>query len=182
MMNADAKAVGKILHSSDQFLVPFFQRFYSWTRENWERLREDIWALLEDSSRQQHFLGPLVCAGQNNTPGDVHAFQLIDGQQRLTTISIMLTALRDIAAEKGDEELASEITDTYLVHRFKKGWSHFKLVPRTGDREAFAALVRKESHEQYSSLGIVAAYQFLENRFAEKRTIIRSGCGCSMTR
>jgi len=160
MMNADAKAVGKILHSGDQFLVPFFQRFYSWHRANWERLREDVWALLDDPSRQQHFLGPLVCAAQHASPGDVHTFQLIDGQQRLTTLSLMLAAVRDIAAEKGDNDLAAEITETYLIHRFKKGWQQFKLVPRTGDREAFAALVRRESHEQYAALGIVEAYQF----------------------
>ncbi|MEI8374535.1 MAG: DUF262 domain-containing protein [Planctomycetota bacterium] len=78
-MDAKAKAVREILHSGDQFLAPFFQRFYSWHRAHWERLRSGLMALLEAPSRKQHFLGPLVCAAMNPVPGDIHAFQLIDG-------------------------------------------------------------------------------------------------------
>ena len=159
-MDAKAKAVREILHSGDQFLVPFFQRFYSWHRPHWERLSADLLTLLDDPSRKQHFLGPLVCAALNPAPSEPHAFQLIDGQQRLTTLSIILAALRDVARESKEEELAAEINETYLVHRFRKGWQHFKLVPRTGDREAFAAMIRGEKLEAFDSLGIVEAYHF----------------------
>lgn len=159
-MDAKAKALREILHSGDQFLVPFFQRFYSWHRTNWDRLRADLWTLLEDATRKQHFLGPLVCAPLKPAPGEIHAFQLIDGQQRITTLSLVLAALRDVAHEKHEEELATEINETYLIHRFKKGWQHFKLVPRTGDREAFAAIIRRQPLDPYETLGIVDAYHY----------------------
>lgn len=85
-MDAKAKPIEEILHSGHQFLVPFFQRNYSWKRENWERLRNDIWSLMEETDRKKHFLGPLVCAGMQPIPGEVNKLQLIDGQQRLSAV------------------------------------------------------------------------------------------------
>ncbi len=167
-MDAKAKSVREILHSGDQFLVPFFQRFYSWHRTNWERLSSDLLTLLEDPSRKQHFLGPLVCAALNPVPGEPHAFQLIDGQQRLTTLSLILAALRDIAHDKHEEELAAEINETYLIHRFRKGWQQLKLVPRTGDREAFASIIRRQSFEAYKSLGIIDAYEYFRKSIRQQ--------------
>ena len=138
-MDAKAKPIQEILHSGHQFLVPFFQRNYSWKRENWERLSNDIWSLIEDRDRKKHFLGPLVCAGMPPMPGEVIKFQLIDGQQRLTTLSLLLLAIRNVAKEKGEDELAEEILESFLMHRFKKGTQKYKLVPRTGDREVYIA-------------------------------------------
>jgi uncharacterized protein with ParB-like and HNH nuclease domain len=158
-MEANAKSIREILQGSDQFLVPFFQRFYSWHRSHWTRLKSDIWTLLHDTARKQHFLGPLVCAALPHVPGEVHGFQLIDGQQRLTTLSLLLAALRDVAKATGDEELSDEVTD-FLTNRHKKAWQRFKLVPRIGDREAFAALVLNQDHAKYGELAIVDAYNF----------------------
>ncbi len=73
-----------------------------------------IWSLLEEQSRKKHFLGPLVCVVCRRSPGvEVNKFQLIDGQQRLTTLSLLLLALRNVAREKGDEEHADEIHEPF---------------------------------------------------------------------
>ena len=92
-MEANARTIRKILHSGDQYLIPFFQRHYSWTRKHWERLRNDVWVLAENGNTDLHFLGPMVCTAIDHVPGRVPAYQLIDGQQRLTTLTVMLSAL-----------------------------------------------------------------------------------------
>lgn len=167
-MDAKAKSVREILYSGNQFLVPFFQRFYSWHRANWERLSADLLTLLEDRSRKQHFLGPLVCAPSSPMPGEILAFQLIDGQQRLTTLSLILAALRDIAHDQHEEELEAEIHETYLIHRFKKGWQQFKLVPRNGDREAFSAIIRRQPLDEFKSLPMVEAFEYFRKSIRQQ--------------
>ena len=146
-MDAKAKPIEEILHSGHQFLVPFFQRNYSWKRDNWERLSDDILSLIDERDRKKHFLGPLVCAGMPPMPGEVIKFQLIDGQQRLTTLSLLLLAIKNVAKEKGEDELAAEIHETLLVHPHKKGMQRYKLVPRTGDREVYQAMLDDKSYD-----------------------------------
>jgi uncharacterized protein with ParB-like and HNH nuclease domain len=58
-MQAQPKTIRDILHTGDQYIIPLFQRFYSWEKTHWEKLRMDIWALMEDGAKPVHFLGPL---------------------------------------------------------------------------------------------------------------------------
>ncbi len=159
-MDAKAKPIEEILHSGHQFLVPFFQRNYSWKRENWERLSNDIWSLMEERERKKHFLGPLVCAGMQPMPGEVIKFQLIDGQQRLTTLSLLLLAIRNVARDKSDQELADEINETFLVHRHKKGTQRYKLVPRTGDREVYQAMLDDKPFDALTPRLLTEGYDY----------------------
>lgn len=153
-MKANAQPLSEILSNNIQYLIPFFQRSYSWDRDNWDRIGSDIQSLLSEDLSRKHFLGPLVCSLQTALPGRVSQFQLIDGQQRLTTLSALLIALRDEAAREGDDELAAEIEQQYLVNPFRKGLERYKLVPRTGDRELFAAIIdRKTVDDPTSRLG-----------------------------
>jgi len=165
-MDARAKMVRDILRASDQYLVPFFQRHYAWTQKHWERLYDDIMVLQEDDLRTQHFLGPLVCTPFKPIPGEVTPYQLIDGQQRLSTIMVILAALRDLAGERGHKELADEIAEDYLVHKRQKGLGRYKVLPRLGDREAFFAVVDGGNSDQYSNYGIVEAWQYFRDRIA----------------
>jgi uncharacterized protein with ParB-like and HNH nuclease domain len=110
-MDARPKTVRDILHTGDQYIIPLFQRYYSWKKEHWDRLRKDIWALMEDESKPVHFLGPLVCTPTSHFPGSVPAYQLIDGQQRLTTLTLLLAALRNVAMSRGLTNLAEEVSE-----------------------------------------------------------------------
>jgi len=158
-MKANAQPLSEILSNNIQYLIPFFQRSYSWDRDNWDRIGSDIQSLLSEDLSRKHFLGPLVCSLQTALPGKVSQFQLIDGQQRLTTLSALLIALRDEAVSAGDNELAAEIEQQYLINPFRKGLERYKLVPRTGDRELFAAIIdRKPVDDPTSRLG--AAHDF----------------------
>jgi hypothetical protein len=136
-MDAHVKSVREILHSGDQFLVPFFQRHYSWRKNNWQQLLDDLIALTEEEDTK-HFLGPLVCTPFHPVPGEVTPYQLIDGQQRLMTITISLAALRDVARLAGFDEVAAEIHEDFLIHRRRQGLQRLTVVPRVGDRDYFA--------------------------------------------
>ena len=104
-MDARAKTVGDILHANDQYLVPFFQRYYCWEREDWGRLSNDFMRLIADGQQTQHFLGPFVCAPPKSFPTELPTFQILDGQQRLTTLMLLLAALRDAARIHGVAQL-----------------------------------------------------------------------------
>lgn len=159
-MDARPKRVSEILHTGDQYIIPLFQRHYSWKKDHWERLKNDLWALLENDSKPQHFLGPLVCTATSHVPGHIPAYQLIDGQQRLTTIIIMLAALRDVACKRKLTALETEIYEYYLVHKLKEDSEHYKLLPRLGDREALIAIIEGHDLCEFRDFGVYHAWQY----------------------
>jgi uncharacterized protein with ParB-like and HNH nuclease domain len=147
-MQAQPKTIRDILHTGDQYIIPLFQRFYSWEKVHWEKLRMDIWELMEDGSKPIHFLGPLVCTLPPRLPGNSSAFQLIDGQQRITTLTILLSAIRDVARSRGLNDFAEEVTEDYLLFKRKQGSDRYKVLPRLGDREVLTAMI--EGHDMSS--------------------------------
>lgn len=170
-MDARAQTVRGILHSPVQYLIPFFQRHYSWRKQNWKRLLGDLWTLLdEEQTDSQHFMGPLVCTPMSLVPGEVPRFQLIDGQQRLTTLTILLAALRDVAKDMGIEELVEDVTIDYLVLRKKKDLQRFKVIPRIGDREVLAAVIGGKIEKQQYRQPVAQAWRFFRQAIAEWAT------------
>jgi hypothetical protein len=161
-MDARAKTVREILYSGDQYLIPFFQRHYSWKLMHWQRLWDDLLVLADDPKPRQHFLGPLVCMPINHMPGEIPEYQLIDGQQRLTTLTLLLAALRDLAREHGLDDLADDIHETYLVHKRQRGLLRYKLIPRVGDREILIATIEGAAEDHSRRMGIIRAYKFLK--------------------
>ena len=108
--NIDSRLMsfGELLTGNNSYAVPSFQRDYSWSEAQVNRLWDDITETLDDG-RSEHFMGAVVV---NNSKKP--ELMLIDGQQRVTTISILMCVLRDIAKEKGDEQLAQTISNKYL--------------------------------------------------------------------
>ncbi len=161
-MKVDASGLQGVLHGSDQFVIPLFQRYYVWDRNNWQRLWDDITELLEPDAPTEHFMGSLVCMQGDNAPGKVPQYLVIDGQQRLTTFVILLCALRDEATEQERDEVAGEIQDNYLTHKYKKGMAHYKVVPRLRDRQAVFDLVDRKPVDKETRVG--QAYDFFRKK------------------
>jgi len=161
-MEAHVKTVREILHSGDQFLVPFFQRQYSWTKKEWMNLYTDVVALFEGGDETKHFMGPLVCTPFNHVPAETPRYQLIDGQQRLTTLTIALAALRDVARLNGLADLADEIHEDYLVHKRRQDLERFKVVPRLEDRENYANVLDGTAPGVVAGSGIVGCHSFFK--------------------
>ncbi len=159
-MDARAKTIRDILYSRDQYLIPFFQRQYSWKKEHWARLWDDVLALIGEGGASQHFMGPLVCTPFRLVPSEIPKFQLIDGQQRLTTLTVLLVALRDIATERGEESVEEEINEDFLVHKRERGWARLKILPRIGDREVLRGLIDGESKKEFRRERLIRAYRY----------------------
>ncbi|HEX3594209.1 MAG TPA: DUF262 domain-containing protein, partial [Polyangiaceae bacterium] len=136
---------------------------------DWEQLMEDVGELLEVGAEdRRHFMGSIVTVPDGHQPGSVPAYQVIDGQQRLTTLSLLLCVARDVASARGWNELAAEVDENYLVHRFKKGRERFKVFPRMRDRGGYLALVDRSK----STAGgqIEAAHRLFTKRVEQMAT------------
>lgn len=123
-----------------QSVIPLFQRRYSWTKKNWDRLWDDIVELIDSGPQHTHFMGAIVSVPTNTVPVGVNKSLVIDGQQRLTTISILLCALRGFLDER-----ASARIDDFLTNRHFEGPDHLKILPTQGDRDIYVKLVKAES-------------------------------------
>ncbi len=123
----------ELLEGSRQYLVPLYQRTYSWDQAQLTRLWFDICSLAEDRTAESsatHFMGSLVL-GPSPTNGavGVQQYLVVDGQQRLTTLTLLLCALRDRAKSAGDAQAWDRINESYLTNKFKPEHERLKLVP-----------------------------------------------------
>lgn len=144
-MKASETTLISIIEQVKQYVVPLFQRSYGWDKKQWDVLWDDLVDLIEFDAPRTHFIGSIVTMQTNSVPEGVPKFLLIDGQQRLTTIFLILAVVRDLARQAGNQELAEEIEQTYLVNRFKKDNDYYKLLPTQIDREAFQSIMKKEN-------------------------------------
>jgi len=95
-------------------------------------------------------------------PEGILKFLLIDGQQRLTTIIILLTVIRNKAREDGLEQFAQEIDENLLFNKFKAGLDNYKLLPTQADRESFQAMVKNQESNEDSK--VIECFQFFERK------------------
>jgi uncharacterized protein with ParB-like and HNH nuclease domain len=144
-----------------QYFVPLFQRPYSWTKREWKTLWDDIVELMENSA--EHFIGSIVNIPTPSIPAGVSKFLLIDGQQRMTTLFVVMAALRDKANAHGNAPLADEINDM-IVNRHRKGDDHYKLMPTQIDREAFKRVISE--NDSQSNAMIAQCYRYFSQRIS----------------
>lgn len=151
-MQAKETKLQEIIEGTKQYVVPLFQRTYSWTKDEWNTLWEDLIELSEMDTPRTHFMGSMVSMPNASAPEDVTKYLLIDGQQRLTTIFILLTLLRDKSKENENNHLADEINNTLLVNQYKKENERYKLLPTQVDRTAYQNLIEGRKKEGKNSL------------------------------
>lgn len=164
-MKANETNLQEIIEGSKQYIIPMFQRTYSWDQKQWLILWEDLIELVEEEHQyDNHFIGSIVSIPVNAIPTGVQQFLVIDGQQRLTTLLILLSAVRDKAEEDGLVELSAEINETMLVNRFKKGEEYFKLLPTQVDKEIFKKIIKKEITEADAASGLVKCYYYFKSK------------------
>ena len=94
-MRASETCLRALLQGQQHYVIPLFQRPYSWRRNDWETLWNDIIETYRFNPAGGHFLGSIVSKSLPGTPEGVSPYIVIDGQQRLSTLSIVLAALRD---------------------------------------------------------------------------------------
>ncbi|MEO6580109.1 MAG: DUF262 domain-containing protein, partial [Sphingomicrobium sp.] len=105
------------LVSGDNVLaIPLFQRAYRWTQKHLGLLLEDIDAIRDDIASSV-FLGVIVSYSRGTAPGRPVTWEIVDGQQRITTLYLLLMAAVEVAARKSEGEWAADVCGTYLLVR-----------------------------------------------------------------
>lgn len=145
-MKVDNVNLKDLLEGSRQFVVPRFQRTYSWEKSHWEDLWNDLEELYNDSNGREHFMGVIVTMPVQMQPHGVSKFLLIDGQQRLTTIFLILACIRDRVEEQG--QLAEKINNLYLHNQYSKEKNRHKLLPTQSDIDAFHGVIDGKGHTE----------------------------------
>ncbi|AEN89206.1 hypothetical protein BMWSH_2324 [Priestia megaterium WSH-002] len=171
MMQAHETKIQPIIEGTKQYLVPMFQRTYSWTLNEWKQLWQDIMDIEQFDESKGHFIGSIVSMPLPSAPHEVQRYLLIDGQQRLTTLVIILTAIRDLAKENSETRVADEIHETLLVNKYEDGDSHFKLLPTQTDREGYKNLMF--NIDDGSNSLILKAYKYFKGEINKMNIELR---------
>ncbi|MGD1713326.1 DUF262 domain-containing protein [Dapis sp. BLCC M172] len=173
-MKASEIKLQKILEGTQQYVVPLFQRPYSWERQQWDNLWDDLIELTEQEIIRPHFMGSIVTMQTNSVPEGVSKYLLIDGQQRLTTILILLAVIRDRAKQnKETNKLAEQINNTILINPYEDGLEQYKLQPTQADRPDFHQIIDGDSPNSEKSL-INGCYRFFEKKIRHKEIELTS--------
>lgn len=166
MKAAEAK-LENLLEGGKHYQIPLFQRPYSWRKPNWQVLWDDLVSLHPNDLQHYQFLGPIVTLSADAEPEGVSSFLVIDGQQRLTTLTVLLAALRDHirATAPSMLTLADEIHETYLVNKYKDGDAKLKVLPSQEDRESYRKVILNPADKVDGP--VRQAYDFFLDRLAE---------------
>lgn len=166
-MKADY-ATPKGLFSNDrQYLVPLFQRSYAWGIKDWKTLWQDVSLLPELDKNRQHYIGAVVMYPTATTPTGVNKYAIIDGQQRLTTLFVMLVALRDVARQIGHIHLADRLTDNHILNKYASLAERHKLLPNQTDRLGLRQLTDAAPGVIPEPGRVAEAYAFFQGKIQE---------------
>lgn len=159
-MKGDAQPLIKFFDGSDKrFIIPLYQRNYDWKEDNCEQLFQDLMKLHE-SGRKSHFFGSIVSSIQSGTEDRY----IIDGQQRITTVSLILIAMvnanKDGQILATDSKLVEKIFKRYLVDEYQVDERKVKLKPIKKDMQAFDALLYKPKEQYIKGSNVTRNYEF----------------------
>src|SRR5439155_13570277 len=135
LMKAIDRPFTKIINGTTQFVIPVFQRHYNWTEAECDQLWKDILQIAADQPDSGHFLGSVVYVSTGDSSAGFTRWLLIDGQQRLTTLTLLLIALRDHIQETNwqgsDDDPTPKRIDAYFLRNIQEdGGREQKLVLR----------------------------------------------------
>lgn len=159
-MKGEAQFLTKFFDGADKrFIIPLYQRNYDWKEENCEQLFQDL-LKLHNSNRKSHFFGSIVSSIQPETDDRY----IIDGQQRITTVSLLLIAMvnaqKEGLIEAVDPILVEKIFKKYLVDEYQEDERKVKLKPIKKDMQAFDALLYKSKEEYVKESNVTRNYEF----------------------
>ena len=165
-MDAKKTSFLEFIDGKKQFVIPVFQRDYCWTVEQCTRL----WKDLEEATYSGHFFGTFVNV-LNKGDAVLQKWLVIDGQQRLTTLSLLMTALRDYLKDIGWSGIPhpDEIQEEFLVNNFQpqNSDSRFKLILRRVDDKTLRAYIESKDLGDNHSESIREAYECFREKIAE---------------
>lgn len=171
MVHAAETTLRELLEGAKQYQVPLYQRTYSWTKDNFTRLWSDLVQLADDRQRGgasvTHFLGSMVLAPTPDVgPVGVSRYLVVDGQQRLTTLTLLLTAIRDHRAETEQPEHRDRLNEQYLINKWRPDEERLKFMPTQADRQSYRACIEGTTVTANND-GVGEAYRYFRGRLAD---------------
>ncbi|MCR5794002.1 MAG: DUF262 domain-containing HNH endonuclease family protein [Solobacterium sp.] len=152
-----------------QFVIPVYQRSYTWSPDKeTARFMNDVENLLKDR-RSSHFLGIIIYM-ESQISTMFRQLQIVDGQQRVTTSFIFLLALKRIAEEKRNKNIAGMIDDYYLYNRHVAKEAALRLKPAVSNDDVYARLVygnAKDLTQKEKESGVFRNYEFIRRRIRD---------------
>lgn len=183
-MKADTLTLKDLFHKEVRYLIPTFQRPYVWNQDDqWEPLWDDVQAVADRYSdaliaaggdaavaeklTKAHFLGAVVVQLRHTAAKDLETREVIDGQQRLTTLQLLIDAAQEVAENMDFTDQATSL-NRLVVNAFANGDDRYKLWPSALDREAFvAAMTNGAPVDEVRESPLVAAHEFFKSVMAD---------------
>lgn len=172
MKGSECKFVKYMEGSDKRFVIPVYQRNYDWKTENCKQLYDDLVKIIK-GHRKSHFFGSLVSV--YNPDGHNEEFLIIDGQQRLTTVSLLFLAMYNLI-DKGvivpeTANLKQRIFEEYLVDKWKPEDTRIKLKPVKNDQKAFGKLF-SDPTEHIRESNLTVNYDYFYDRIQKQEITI----------
>ena len=170
-MKANETKVEDFLSSNKtQFVIPVYQRNYDWSTSQCKQLLDDILEVGRSNKMNAHFIGSVVYVHDDvYTSSRIKELTIIDGQQRLTTLTLIYLALYRLAIEIGDKGLEAEISETYLTNKFAPEEEKLKLRPTENNDKAIKYLLRSDKDEEFSDFSkVIDNFNYFNSRISEE--------------
>jgi len=178
-MKATEARLLAFLKKSPQFVIPIYQRTYSWTERECRQLWDDIIRAGTDDAISVHFIGSIVYieAGLSQVSHQAPLL-VIDGQQRLTTVTILLAALAGALgdAEPVDGFSARKLRNYYLLNPEETGERHFKLLLSQADKATLTSIVGETEPTSEQSLRVTENHALFKDLIAAQKSNLAALC------
>ncbi len=169
-MKGNAKKLIQYLDGADKrFIIPVYQRNYDWKPENCAQLYMDLVSTIKDG-KPSHFFGSIVSYCQS-----MDEIILIDGQQRITTVSLILIAMVN-AMKKGlcvseNPQLCQMIWETFIINKFQQSDKKVRLKPFRNDSDAFDRLIFKDESEYLPNSHVTRNYRYFYDKIVNAKDL-----------
>ena len=172
MKGSECRLIEYMEGSKKRFIIPVYQRNYDWKTENCKQLFDDLKKVIKNN-RKSHFFGSLVSVYEPS--GRNTEFLVIDGQQRLTTVSLLFLAMYNLISNgiiiPEDEFLGKQIYEDFLVDKYQPQETRIKLKPVKNDQKAFGKLF--DSADEYiRESNLTANYNYFYDRIQKQEITI----------
>ena len=170
-MKANEINLNRFLSQSDtQFIIPVYQRNYDWSHHQCKQLLDDILEIGTNSKKNAHFIGSIVYVHDDvYSASGIRELTTIDGQQRLTTLTLIYLVIYRLAKTLGKEQLFNKINETYLINKFATDEEKLKLKPTENNNRALKYLLRSDNQEEYSDFSrLIDNFNYFKSRILEE--------------
>ncbi|GAA8408904.1 hypothetical protein Hpkin61_12740 [Helicobacter pylori] len=158
-------------NQNNQFVIPIYQRVYSWKKEQCEQLWDDIIKIGGNDKMNGHFIGSILYVRDGNTHSS--PLLIIDGQQRLTTITLLFIALRN----HSNDEYKRKKIESYLINNNKDGDKKFRLILSESDKDTLLSLIDENKRKPSEpSVKIVENFELFEKWISENTDKLETIC------